>query len=79
MPQIRQIPGWLAVPSPILVDLPMDFADATLLVAAEITESRDIISIDSDFFIYRLQRQHLNNILFRRLILGVFSSLRSLW
>lgn len=43
-------------------DRPIDFADATLLVTAEITGIRDIISIDSDFFIYRVQRQHLNNI-----------------
>jgi len=35
-------------------DLPMDFADATLVVAAENTGLREIISIDSDFDIYRL-------------------------
>ncbi|GMO69645.1 MAG: PIN domain-containing protein [Treponemataceae bacterium] len=35
-------------------DLPMDFADATLVVAAEHTGIRQIISIDADFDIYRL-------------------------
>jgi len=35
-------------------DVPMDFADATLVVAAEQTGIREIISIDSDFEIYRL-------------------------
>lgn len=35
-------------------DLPMDFADATLLIAAEKTGIRSIISIDSDFNVYRL-------------------------
>lgn len=35
-------------------DLPMDFADATLVVAAERTGMRKIISIDSDFDVYRL-------------------------
>jgi len=34
-------------------DVPMDFADATLVVAAEQTGIREIISIDSDFEIYR--------------------------
>ncbi|GHT92994.1 pilus biogenesis protein [Betaproteobacteria bacterium] len=35
-------------------DLPMDLADATLVIAAESTGIRDIISIDSDFDVYRL-------------------------
>ncbi len=35
-------------------DRPMDFADATLVIAAEKTGARQIISIDSDFDIYRL-------------------------
>jgi len=35
-------------------DRPMDFADATLVIAAEQTNIRSIISIDSDFDIYRL-------------------------
>ena len=32
----------------------MDFADATLVIAAEKTGIRKIISIDTDFDIYRL-------------------------
>ncbi|OUY08339.1 type II toxin-antitoxin system VapC family toxin [Acinetobacter populi] len=35
-------------------DRPMDFADATLVIAAEKTGVRKIISIDADFDIYRL-------------------------
>ena len=35
-------------------DLPMDFADATLIIAAEKTGIREIISLDRDFDIYRL-------------------------
>jgi len=35
-------------------DLPMDFADATLVVAAEKSGIREIISLDKDFDIYRL-------------------------
>ena len=35
-------------------DLPMDFADATLVIAAEKTGIRGILSIDSDFNVYRL-------------------------
>ena len=35
-------------------DRPMDFADATLVITAEKTGIKKIISIDSDFDIYRL-------------------------
>lgn len=35
-------------------DRPMDFADATLVIAAEKTGIKQIISIDSDFEVYRL-------------------------
>ncbi|GHU80819.1 pilus biogenesis protein [Spirochaetia bacterium] len=35
-------------------DVPMDFADTTLVIAAERTGIKAIISIDSDFDIYRL-------------------------
>jgi predicted nucleic acid-binding protein len=35
-------------------DVPMDFADATLVAAAEKTGIHTIISLDSDFDIYRL-------------------------
>ena len=44
-------------------DRPMDFADATLVIAAERTGIREIISIDSDFNIYRLPgREMIQNI-----------------
>ena len=44
-------------------DRPMDFADATLVIAAEKTGIREIISIDSDFNIYRLPgREMIQNI-----------------
>jgi predicted nucleic acid-binding protein len=35
-------------------DLPMDFADATLVITAEKTGIREIISLDRDFDVYRL-------------------------
>jgi predicted nucleic acid-binding protein len=35
-------------------DLPMDFADATLVIAAQKTGLKIILSIDSDFDVYRL-------------------------
>jgi predicted nucleic acid-binding protein len=35
-------------------DLPMDFADASLVITSEKTGIRKVISIDSDFDIYRL-------------------------
>jgi len=35
-------------------DMPMDFADATLVIAAEKTGIKRVISIDSDFNVYRL-------------------------
>ena len=38
-------------------DRPMDYADATLVVAAEKTGINQIISIDSDFDIYRLPKK----------------------
>jgi predicted nucleic acid-binding protein len=40
-------------------DCPMDFADATLVIAAEKTGIHEIISIDSDFDIYRRQANYL--------------------
>jgi len=44
-------------------NLPMDFADATLVIAALKTGIRRIISIDSDFDIYRLPgKEHIENI-----------------
>lgn len=44
-------------------DVPMDLADATLVFAAEQLGIRDIISIDSDFYVYRTtDKEHINNI-----------------
>jgi len=44
-------------------DLPMDFADATLVITAEKTGIRDIISLDKDFNIYRLPgREKIRNV-----------------
>lgn len=44
-------------------DLPMDFADATLIVLSETEHIREIISIDSDFYIYRnIRKEMLINI-----------------
>ena len=44
-------------------DLPMDFADATLLITAEKTKIREIISLDKDFDIYRLlNRERIHNV-----------------
>ena len=44
-------------------DIPMDFADATLVLAAEQTGIRKIISVDSDFEIYRLPgKERIENI-----------------
>jgi uncharacterized protein len=38
-------------------DRPMDLADATLVIAAEKTGYRQILTLDSDFLFYRIQNQ----------------------
>ncbi|MFK7951544.1 MAG: type II toxin-antitoxin system VapC family toxin [Ekhidna sp.] len=44
-------------------DVPMDLADASLVVASELSGYKEIISIDSDFYIYRdIRNQYLTNI-----------------
>lgn len=44
-------------------DVPMDLADATLIIASEITGINEIASIDSDFYIYRnIRNQYLTNV-----------------
>ena len=44
-------------------DLPMDLADATLVVTAEKSGIREIISVDKDFDIYRLPgRECIRNV-----------------
>ncbi len=45
-------------------DVPMDLADSSLIVIAELTGIHDIISIDSDYQIYKTKsRKGLNNLL----------------
>ncbi|MFZ3109448.1 MAG: PIN domain-containing protein [Rectinemataceae bacterium] len=46
-------------------DRPMDFADATLVIAAEKRGIRQILSIDSDFDIYRLPGKAMIENLFK--------------
>ena len=56
MPRIAELTGKYA-------DIPMDFADATLVVAAEKTGIREIISLDKDFDIYRLPgKEQIRNV-----------------
>jgi len=44
-------------------DVPMDLADASLIVASEELGYKEIASIDSDFYIYRdIRKQYLNNV-----------------
>jgi hypothetical protein len=45
-------------------DIPMDLADCSLIVIAELTGIYDILSIDSDYNIYRTKsKRQLNNLL----------------
>ena len=45
-------------------DVPMDLADGSLLIVSEITGIRDIATIDSDYYVYRLKdKKPLNNVL----------------
>jgi predicted nucleic acid-binding protein len=56
MPRLVELTGKYA-------DLPMDFADATLVITAEKTGIREIISLDRDFDIYRLPgKEQIHNI-----------------
>lgn len=44
-------------------DVPMDFADASLIMVSELENIKEIISIDSDFYIYRnIRNEYVNNI-----------------
>jgi predicted nucleic acid-binding protein len=44
-------------------NVPMDFADATLIVISESENIKEILSIDSDFYIYRnIRNEYLQNI-----------------
>lgn len=47
-------------------DVPMDLADATLIVAAENNNIKEIATIDSDFYIYRdIRKRYLKNIIIK--------------
>jgi predicted nucleic acid-binding protein len=47
-------------------DVPMDLADATLIVAAEMNNIKEIATLDSDFYIYRdIRKRYLKNIFIR--------------
>lgn len=46
-------------------NVPMDFADASLVTVAERLAIRNVISIDNDFFIYRLRDGQTFNVLRR--------------
>ncbi len=44
-------------------DVPMDFADASLIIISELEGIKEIISIDSDFYIYRnIRNEYVENI-----------------
>lgn len=44
-------------------DIPMDLADATLILTSEMENIKDIVTIDSDFYIYRnVRNEFLNNL-----------------
>ncbi|KXS45455.1 hypothetical protein SAMN04488598_1065 [Halanaerobium congolense] len=44
-------------------DVPMDFADASLIIISETEGIKEIISIDSDFYIYRnIRNEYVKNI-----------------
>jgi hypothetical protein len=43
--------------------VPMDFADASLIIVSESENIKEIISIDSDFYIYRnIRNEYIKNI-----------------
>lgn len=45
-------------------DLPMDLADASLVVAAEALGIREILTIDTDFYVYRtIKKEMIRNVL----------------
>jgi len=45
------------------IDVPMDLADASIMVASEKLNTLKILSIDSDFYVYRnIRNQYLQNL-----------------
>ena len=48
------------------LDVPMDLADASLIVASEIKDISEIASIDSDFYVYRdIRNKYLTNVFYQ--------------
>lgn len=44
-------------------DIPMDFADASWIIIAQLESIKEIISIDADFYIYRkIRNEYIKNI-----------------
>jgi predicted nucleic acid-binding protein len=48
-------------------DIPMDLADASLIIISERLNLKDIITIDSDYYIYRIKNKEMLNNLFDHL------------
>lgn len=46
-------------------DVPMDLADASLVVIAEKMDIKEIITIDSDYYIYRTTKKEMINNIFK--------------
>ena len=46
-------------------DLPMDLADGSLLAIAEREKIRNVITIDSDYYVYRMKNKRAMKILFK--------------
>jgi predicted nucleic acid-binding protein len=58
----EQIPRLIEL-SEKYVDIPMDLADATLILASEMENIKDVITIDSNFYIYRnVRNEFLSNL-----------------
>jgi uncharacterized protein len=50
-------------------NIPMDFADASLIITSEIEHINEIITIDSDFYIYRnVRNEYISNIFIPEII-----------
>ena len=45
-------------------DIPMDLADATLIIVSDMLDLKKILTIDSDFYVYRnIRKEYLQNVL----------------
>ena len=47
----------------ILIDTPMDLADASLVAVAESQDIPRIITLDSDFYVYRIKGKRMFEVL----------------